>query len=148
MRCVLQRVREASVSVDGAIVGRIGPGLCALVGAARDDTAQDVAWLAEKVVQLRVFEDKDGKMNRSLVDIQGELLVVSQFTLLGDARRGRRPSFDLAMGPEQAARLLELFCETCRRSVPVETGRFRAEMQVALVNEGPVTVLLDSKKTF
>ena len=123
-------------------------GLCALVGVEQGDTERDAAWLAQKVVEARVFEDEAGKMNRSLCEVQGQLLAVSQFTLLGDLRRGRRPSFDQAMEPAAAERLFDTFCGHCRQVVPVQTGRFRAMMQVALVNAGPVTLLLDSRKTF
>ena len=148
MRAVLQRVNAASVTVDQRIIGQIGVGVCAFVGVARDDEARDASWLAEKVVEARLFEDADGKMNRSLRDVRGELLAVSQFTLLGDLRRGRRPSFDQAMEPEGARLLFEAFCEACRQSVGVQTGQFRATMLVSLENQGPVTLLLDSKKTF
>jgi D-tyrosyl-tRNA(Tyr) deacylase len=149
MRALLQRVSEASVSVGGKVVGAIGPGLCVLVGVAQGDSAQDAEWLSAKVVELRVFEDERGKMNRSLLDAGGALLAISQFTLLGDARQGRRPAFTAAARPEEAQPLYEKFCALCReRGVRVEEGVFRAEMQVRLVNEGPVTLLLDSKKLF
>jgi D-aminoacyl-tRNA deacylase len=148
MRCVLQRVSHARVTVDGRVVGEIGQGSCALLGVARDDGLADAEWLARKVVEARIFEDGTGNMNRSLADVGGALLVVSQFTLLGDLRRGRRPSFDLAMRAEAAQPLIEAFCEVCRRVVSVQTGQFRAQMKVALVNEGPVTLLLDSQKSF
>ena len=148
MRSVLQRVSRAAVRVDDQVVGEIELGLCALVGVEREDTERDAVWLAEKVVEARVFEDDAGKMNRSLRDVGGALLAVSQFTLLGDLRRGRRPSFDSAMQPSGAELLFTAFCDYCRRSVRVETGRFRTMMQVELVNAGPVTLLLDSKKAF
>jgi len=148
VRSVLQRVTSASVTVEGEVVSEIDAGLCALVGVERDDTEVDAVWLAQKVLSARVFEDEAGKMNRSLVDVAGELLAVSQFTLLGDLRRGRRPSFDQAMEPRAAEQLFEAFCEQCRAVVPVRTGRFRKMMQVALVNAGPVTLLLDSRKVF
>ena len=147
MRAVVQRVSRASVCVGGQAVSSIGEGLLVLLGVAGDDAEKDVGWLAEKVVGLRVFEDAAGKMNLSLTEVGGELLVVSQFTLLGDVRKGKRPSFTGAMEPERANLLYQEFCAACRRlSVKVSEGIFRAEMQVELVNEGPVTLLLDSKK--
>jgi D-aminoacyl-tRNA deacylase len=147
MRAVLQRVSEASVLVDGKVAGIIGPGLCVLVGVAQGDTVQDAEWLSTKAVELRIFEDEGGKMNRSLLDTGGELLAVSQFTLLGDAQKGRRPAFTAAAPPEQAQPLYERFCALCReRGVRVAEGVFRATMQVRIVNEGPVTLLLDSRK--
>jgi D-aminoacyl-tRNA deacylase len=147
MRAVIQRVSRASVGVGGRTVSSIGKGLLVLLGVARDDEPKDVSWLAEKVVGLRVFEDASGKMNLPLSDVGGELLVVSQFTLLGDVRRGKRPSFTDAMEPQRANELYQEFCAACRAlSVKVSEGVFRAEMQVELVNEGPVTLLLDSKK--
>ena len=148
MRAVLQRVSEASVTVDGKVAGSIGPGLCVLLGIAQGDTAQDAEWLSAKSVELRIFEDDAGKMNRSLLETGGELLAVSQFTLLGDAQKGRRPAFTAAARPEEAQPLYEKFCALCReRGVRVAEGVFRAAMQVRLVNEGPVTLLLDSRKT-
>ena len=149
MRAVVQRVSRASVTVGDERVASVGRGLCVLVGVGRGDEGSDADLLAEKVVGLRIFEDAAGKMNLSLADVGGELLAVSQFTLLGDARKGKRPSFVDAMEPEGARSLFERFCERCRGSgVPVSTGRFRAEMQVELVNEGPVTILLDSRRAF
>jgi D-tyrosyl-tRNA(Tyr) deacylase len=147
---VVQRVSRAEVRVDGQVVGGIGAGLCVLVGAAAGDDADDAASLVDKIVNLRVFEDAEGKMNRSLVETGGGLLAVSQFTLLGDARKGRRPSFIAAMAPEPAEALYEHFLELCRRAgiARVEAGRFRTTMEVELVNHGPVTILLDSKKAF
>jgi len=146
MRAVVQRVREARVTVGGEVVGEMGPGLLALVGVARDDGPADAAALADKLVHLRIFEDADGRMNRSLLDAGGALGVVSQFTLLADARRGRRPSFVDAAPPEQAEPLLaEVARRACEAGVRVVTGRFRARMEVALVNEGPVTLLLDTR---
>jgi D-aminoacyl-tRNA deacylase len=148
VRAVLQRVSEASVTVDGKVAGSIGPGLCVLLGIAQGDTAQDAEWLSAKSVELRIFEDDAGKMNRSLLETGGELLAVSQFTLLGDAQKGRRPAFTAAARPEEAQPLYEKFCALCReRGVRVAEGVFRAAMQVRLVNEGPVTLLLDSRKT-
>jgi D-tyrosyl-tRNA(Tyr) deacylase len=148
MRAVVQRVTRAEVRVDDECVGRIAGGLCVLVGVAEGDTEEDARALADKVVHLRVFEDAAGKMNLDLQQTGGSLLCVSQFTLLGDVRKGRRPSFGDAMAPEPAAVLFERFCERCRATVPVETGRFRATMAVELVNDGPVTLLLDSKGAF
>lgn len=149
MRAVIQRVSSASVTVDGEVVGRIGQGLCVLLGVATDDTADDVAYMANKIVGLRVFEDDEGKMNRSVTEVGGAMLVVSQFTLYGDCRKGRRPSFVGAAGPEQGNELYESFVAAVReQGVTVETGRFRAMMDVALVNDGPVTLLVDSQKTF
>jgi D-aminoacyl-tRNA deacylase len=149
VRAVLQRVTRAEVTVDGEIVGAIGAGLCALVGVAKSDTDADAAWLAEKVTTARVFVDDDDKMNRTVIEVGGALLAISQFTLLGDLRKGRRPSFSAAMDPVEAARLFQVFCEQCRqRGVAVETGRFRAHMEVSLNNSGPVTLLLDSQRVF
>jgi D-aminoacyl-tRNA deacylase len=144
---VVQRVSEASVSVEGRVVGAIGPGSCVLVGVARGDSVADAEWLAAKVVELRIFEDAGGKMNRSLLDTEGSLLAISQFTLLGDAHKGRRPAFTAAAPPDEARPLYEKFCALCReRGVRVEEGVFRAVMQVRLVNEGPVTILLDTRR--
>ena len=149
MRAVVQRVSEASVSVEGREVGRIGGGLCVLVGVGEEDSEADARWLCDKVLELRIFEDDAGKMNRSLLDTQGGLLAISQFTLLGDARSGRRPAFTAAARPELAQPLYARFCTLAReRGITVAEGIFRATMKVALVNEGPVTLLLDSKKLF
>lgn len=149
MRAVVQRVSEARVLVDARLVGEIGPGLLVLVGAAEGDTEADAEYIARKVVELRIFEDDEWKMNRSVADIGGAVLVVSQFTLYGDSRKGRRPSFSEAMKPDAAAPLVERVCELLRqRGLPVETGEFGALMDVALVNRGPVTLLLDSGKEF
>jgi D-tyrosyl-tRNA(Tyr) deacylase len=149
MRAVLQRVSQASVEVDGACAGRIDRGWLVLLGVARGDGEQDAAWIAEKVVNLRGFEDDQGKMNRCILDIQGGILVVSQFTLLGDCRGGRRPSFTAAAEPGEAERLY-LHCTRLleRSGLTVAMGVFRAMMKVALVNDGPVTFLLDSRKEF
>jgi len=145
MRAVIQRVSEARVKVEGAVLGEIGPGLLALLGIAKPDTAADAEFLAEKILNLRVFPDEAGKMNRSLLDTGGALLVVSQFTLYGDCRKGRRPSFDAAAPAEQARALYEHFVEAARRSgVRVETGVFQAHMEVSLVNDGPVTLVVES----
>ena len=149
MRTVLQRVTRASVKVDGEVVGEIGSGLVVLVGIARDDTERDVEYLIEKIVTLRIFDDAEGRMNLSVVDAGGGLLIVSQFTLYGDARRGRRPSWSDAAAPEVAEPLYESFVREARQLVnQAETGSFRRMMQVELVNDGPVTILLDSRKTF
>jgi D-tyrosyl-tRNA(Tyr) deacylase len=146
MRAVLQRVSSAEVTVDGAVVGRIGPGLLVLLGVGKGDTEQDAEMLARKIVELRVFQDDAGKMNLSVKDTGGSLLVVSQFTLYGDTRKGRRPSFDQAAPPEEARRLYERFVEAARaQGVAVETGVFQAMMSVSLVNEGPVTFLVESR---
>ena len=145
----MQRVAEASVRVDDTVVGAIGPGLVVLLGVAQGDEDRDARYLAEKVVNLRVFPDEAGQMNRSILEVAGGLLVVSQFTLLGDARRGRRPSYSEAAPPEAANRLYEYFVGKLRPAgLEVATGVFRAMMDVALVNEGPVTILLDSRKQF
>jgi D-tyrosyl-tRNA(Tyr) deacylase len=150
MRAVVQRVSRAEVRVDGAVTGKIGEGLCVLVAAGKDDTPADVDALVDKVVNLRIFEDAEGKMNRSLLDTGGGLLAVSQFTLFGDARKGRRPSFVDALEPVAAERLYESFVTAARAAgvARVETGRFRAMMEVDLVNWGPVTILVDTRKTF
>ena len=147
MRAVVQRVTQASVRVDGAVVGRIAAGLCVLVGVGRDDIDADADALADKVVGLRIFADAEGKMNRALADVGGALLAVSQFTLYGDTKKGKRPSFGDAMDPEGANRLFERFCAACRAlGVDVQTGRFRAHMLVALENDGPVTILIDTHR--
>jgi D-aminoacyl-tRNA deacylase len=149
MRAVLQRVTQASVSVDGEVIGQIDRGLVVLLGVEQDDTDADAHQLADKTIQLRIFEDAEGKMNLALNDVGGAMLVVSQFTLLGDCRKGRRPSFIQAAPPELAERLYETFVATVGvQGIPVATGRFRAMMQVELVNDGPVTMLLDSRKRF
>lgn len=149
MRAVAQRVREARVEVEGETVASMGPGLLALVGVARGDDAAAASELARKLVHLRVFADAAGRMNRSLLDMGGTLCVVSQFTLLGDARQGRRPSFAGAAPPEQAEGLVAAVVDEARRlGAPVVTGRFRAHMQVGLVNDGPVTLLLDTQRGF
>jgi len=149
MRAVVQRVTRAKVTVDGEIVDEIGNGLVVLLGIARDDTKLDAAYLAEKIAALRIFDDQAGKMNVSVKDINGAILIVSQFTLYGDVRRGLRPSWIDAAAPEVAESLYEFFVRQTRLFVSdVATGSFRAMMQVELVNEGPVTILLDSKKLF
>lgn len=149
MRAVIQRVRQASVAIDGQVVGQCAQGYLVLVGVECGDTEKDLAYIADKVPNLRVFEDENGKMNRSLMDIGGQILAVSQFTLLGDARGGRRPSFTAAARPDTAVPLYEALVEKWRGlGIHVETGVFGADMQVSLVNDGPVTILLDSHKLF
>ncbi|HEY0723534.1 MAG TPA: D-aminoacyl-tRNA deacylase [Pyrinomonadaceae bacterium] len=149
MRTVVQRVTRASVTIEGEIVGEIGNGLVVLLGIARDDTKDDADYLVPKIAALRVFDDADGKMNRSLQDIDGGLLIVSQFTLYGDVRRGLRPSWSDAAAPEIAEPLYDYFVESSRKLLgKVETGSFRKMMLVELVNDGPVTILLDSRKLF
>lgn len=149
MRAVVQRVSRSKVTVKDWTVGEIGLGLLVLLGVGQGDTEVDAAYLADKIAGLRIFEDEDGKMNRSVVDVGGSVLAVSQFTLYGDVRRGKRPSFDDAALPEPARQLYEFFVERLRAAgLRCETGRFREMMQVELVNEGPVTILLDSHKTF
>jgi D-tyrosyl-tRNA(Tyr) deacylase len=149
MRAVIQRVSRAAVSVDGAVVGRIAAGLLVLIGVADGDTATDIDYTASKIRDLRVFSDEQGRMNRSVVDVGGQVLVVSQFTLLGDVRKGRRPGFDAAAPPEVAkARYEDLVGRLRAAGLAVETGVFQAQMQVDLVNDGPVTILLDSRRLF
>ena len=149
MRAVVQRVTEARVEVAGKIVGEVGAGFLVLLGVARDDTTADADYLAEKTINLRVFTDDEGKMNRSLLETGGAMLVVSQFTLYGDVRRGRRPSYSDAAEPEKANQLYEYFVARVRSfGVKVETGVFQAMMKVSLTNDGPVTTLLDSQKLF
>jgi D-tyrosyl-tRNA(Tyr) deacylase len=146
MRACVQRVSQASVTVDGQIVGQIDLGLLVLLGVASDDTEDDARQLAAKIAGLRIFEDDEGKMNRGLAEVGGAMLVVSQFTLLGDCRKGRRPNFTAAAGPELAEKLYEAFVTTVRsEGISVATGRFRQHMHVALVNDGPVTLLLDTR---
>ena len=147
MRIVAQRVCQAEVLVDGEVVGCIGRGVVLLLGVKRGDTEEDVVWLAEKCAHLRIFENDQGKFHFSLLDIQGEILVVSQFTLYGDCRRGRRPSFTEAASPEVAEKYYEMFIETLRQmDLKVETGIFAARMKVEIHNEGPVTLVIDSRE--
>jgi D-tyrosyl-tRNA(Tyr) deacylase len=149
MRAVVQRVKRARVTVNEEITGDVGPGLLVLLGVAGADSESDADYLVDKILNLRIFEDDDDKMNRSLIDTGGDLLVVSQFTLYGDTRRGRRPSFINAAPPDEANRLYEYFVHKARQSIGnVETGRFQAMMDVELVNSGPVTIIIDSEKTF
>jgi len=149
MRAVVQRVSRARVTVNDWTAGEIGLGLLVLLGVGREDSETDASYLAEKIVGLRIFEDAEGKMNRNVVDVGGSVLAVSQFTLYGDVRRGKRPSFDAASPPDSARRLYEFFVECIRNfGLRCETGRFQEMMQVEIVNEGPVTILLDSTKQF
>ena len=149
MRAVVQKVSQSSVTVAGACTGQIGQGLMVLLGVTHDDTEQDARYMAEKIASLRIFEDAEDKLNLSVKDIGGAVLSVSQFTLYGDCRKGRRPSFTEAARPEQANALYEQFNAFLEaEGVPVQTGRFQTHMEVALVNDGPVTILLDSRKNF
>jgi D-tyrosyl-tRNA(Tyr) deacylase len=146
MRAVLQRVHHAEVVVDGASIARIGKGILALVAISREDTSNDLEWMARKIVELRIFNDREGKLNLSLQDTKGQLLVVSQFTLYGDCRKGRRPSYSNAAPPAEAERMYEEFVSTVRSILPgVQTGKFQAMMDVSLSNDGPVTLILDSR---
>ena len=149
MRAVVQRVSRASVKVDSELIGEIGKGVLVLLGVGNDDTESDALFLADKIIGLRIFEDTQGKMNLALKDVDGSILVVSQFTLQGDCRKGRRPAFTAAATAEVAETLYEKFVELCKqRGLNTRTGKFRADMAVELINDGPVTLLLDSKKTF
>ena len=148
MRAVVQRVTGASVTVDGETVGAICDGLCVLLGVSVDDAETDADYISDKLLGLRIFDDENGVPNRSVVDIGGAILLISQFTLMGDARKGRRPSYIFAARPEQAIPLYERCIAHLRTAVPVETGRFGADMKVSIQNDGPFTILLDSKKGF
>ncbi len=149
MRCVVQRVTSSSVTVDGVVSGQIDAGLMVLIGVSVDDTEADLKYMAEKVPNLRIFDDENGVMNRSVLDVGGSILAVSQFTLYGDARGGRRPSYIRAAKPDKADELYEkLIARWREKGIHVETGVFRTEMKVSLINDGPVTILLDSEKTF
>jgi D-tyrosyl-tRNA(Tyr) deacylase len=146
MRAVIQRVTSCSVTVENIQISSIGPGLLILLGVTHSDEPSEAEYLADKIANLRIFEDSDGKMNRSLIDIGGEILVVSQFTLYGDCRKGRRPSFIEAASPEKAEKLYEYFTEQIRKKgIPAQSGQFRAMMKVELVNDGPVTIIIESK---
>jgi len=146
MRVVLQRVSQAEVSVSGETIGRIGHGLLALVAVSRRDTENDLVWMARKIVDLRIFDDDNGNLNLSLRDVRGQVLVVSQFTLYGDCKKGRRPSYSESAPPAEAEALYDRFVEIMRETVPdIQTGRFQAAMEVRLTNDGPVTLILDSK---
>ena len=149
MRCVVQRVTEASVTVNGETVGAVGPGLMVLIGVSTEDTDTDLKYMADKVPNLRIFDDENGVMNRSVIDVGGSILAVSQFTLYGDARGGRRPSYIRAAKPDEANAMYERLVAAWRaKGIHVETGIFRTDMKVSLVNDGPVTILLDSEKVF
>jgi len=148
MRAVVQRVNGASVTIEGAVTGKIEKGYMVLLGIHENDTEKDLDYICDKLLNIRIFEDEEGKMNRSILDVGGAILLVSQFTLCGDARKGRRPGFSHAARPEKAIPLYEEATRRLRESLPVETGEFGADMQVALVNDGPVTILLDSERTF
>ncbi|WMI80701.1 D-aminoacyl-tRNA deacylase [Anaerotignum sp. MB30-C6] len=150
MRGVLQRVTEAKVTVDGQVIGEIGKGIMVLLGMLGTDDEKTMEYMLDKVVNLRIFEDENGKMNLSLLDIEGELLIVPNFTLYGDARKGRRPGYSSGAAPDVAAKLFERLCEKAKEMPlkKVETGQFQADMKVSLVNDGPVTLLLDSEKLF
>jgi D-tyrosyl-tRNA(Tyr) deacylase len=149
MRAVVQLVKKASVTVSGSVVSEIGTGLLVFLGIRKKDTAADARMLAEKIARLRIFPDQGKLMNLSVLDVAGEMLVVSQFTLYGDCRKGRRPSYSHAAPPDQAEKLYELFIrETAELGIPVSSGKFQAMMDVELINQGPVTLLLDSEKTF
>lgn len=149
MRAVVQRVKQAGVSVDGSLLGEIKRGLVILLGVGQEDREEDADYILSKIINLRIFEDKDGKMNLSLKDVKGEMLVISQFTLYGDCRKGRRPSFVMAAEPSMAERLYNYFIDEGKRAgINVVSGKFQAMMDVSLINEGPVTILLDSRKAF
>ncbi|APF26330.1 TPA: D-tyrosyl-tRNA(Tyr) deacylase [Clostridium botulinum] len=149
MRAVVQRVISSKVEVDGKVIGSIGKGLNVLLGISREDTEEDIKYLKEKIINLRIFEDENEKLNKSLLDIGGDIIIVSQFTLYGDCRKGRRPSFVEALGGEEAYILYNKFVESIKKEVNnVATGEFGADMKVYIENDGPVTILLDSKKTF
>ena len=149
MRVVVQRVRYSKVEVNKEIIGEISKGFNVLLGISKEDTIEDITYMKDKILNLRVFEDENGKLNKSLMDVGGELLVVSQFTLYGDCRKGRRPSFMDALGGEDAEKIYEEFVRQCREVVSkVETGKFGADMMVTIENDGPVTLMIDSKKTF
>ncbi|MFL0267872.1 D-aminoacyl-tRNA deacylase [Candidatus Clostridium radicumherbarum] len=149
MRAVVQRVKSSSVSVDNKIIGKIGKGLNLLLGISKDDTYEDAIYIRDKVLNLRIFEDEEGKLNKSLLEVKGELLVISQFTLYGDCRKGRRPSFIEALSGEKAEELYKEFVKLCSEVLGnIETGSFGADMLVSIENDGPVTILIDSKKQF
>ncbi|KEH98144.1 tyrosyl-tRNA deacylase [Clostridium novyi A str. 4552] len=149
MRAIVQRVKESNVSVDGNIIGEIKKGFTVLVGISKGDTIEDVKYLKKKVINLRVFEDENGKLNKSLKDVGGELLIISQFTLYGDCRKGNRPSFIEALGGEDAKKLYLDFIDMCKEEINnVQTGEFGADMLVSIKNDGPVTLMIDSKKEF
>lgn len=147
MRAVLQRVTRSKVVVDGEIVGSIGKGLNVLLGISKDDTMEDIPYLKDKIINLRIFEDEEGKMNRSLLDVGGEILLISQFTLYGDCRKGRRPNFMDALGGDEAKKIYDEFVKSLKETgIKVETGIFGAHMEVTIDNDGPVTLIVESKK--
>ncbi|MCI6277893.1 MAG: D-aminoacyl-tRNA deacylase [Clostridium sp.] len=147
MRAVLQRVTRSKVVVDGEIVGSIGKGLNVLLGISKDDTMEDIPYLKDKIINLRIFEDEEGKMNRSLLDVGGEILLISQFTLYGDCRKGRRPNFMDALGGDEAKKIYDEFVKSLKETgIKVETGIFGAHMEVTIENDGPVTLIVESKK--
>lgn len=149
MRAVVQRVSSSNVCVNGKVIGEIGAGFNVLIGISKDDTLEDLKYIKDKIINLRVFEDENGKMNLSLLDIKGELLIISQFTLYGDCRKGRRPNFMKAQGGEEAKKLYEEFLKLIREcDLKVECGEFGADMKVQINNDGPVTILIDSKRNF
>lgn len=148
MRAVVQRVKSSKVVVKNKIVGEIGKGYAVLLGVEKDDTIEDAVYISEKLLNLRIFEDENDKLNLSVKDVEGSMLIVSQFTLFGDVRKGRRPSFINAARPEEANFLYDKVCDLVLESVPVERGIFRADMEFTIVNDGPVTILIDSKKNF
>lgn len=149
MRAVVQRVKYSKVEINGEVVGEINKGLNVLLGISREDTEENITYLKDKILNLRIFEDENGKLNKSLIDVEGELLIVSQFTLYGDCRKGRRPSFIEALGGDEAEKMYEEFVRQCRETIPkVETGKFGADMLVTIENDGPVTLMIDSNKTF
>jgi D-tyrosyl-tRNA(Tyr) deacylase len=149
MRAVVQRVKSSSVEVDGKIIGKIGKGLNVLIGISTEDTLEDVKYLKDKILNLRIFEDENQKLNKSLIDEKGELIIISQFTLYGDCRKGRRPSFIKALSGEKAKKLYLQFISECEKAIgKVQTGEFGADMNVKIENDGPVTLILESKKTF
>lgn len=149
MRSVVQRVSKAAVQVNGQVIGETRMGILALIGIGLDDGSEDIRWMADKLIGLRIFEDQEGKMNLSLPEVGGEILLVSQFTLFGDCRKGKRPSFSHAAPPERAKEIFEELVANLRhQGIRVETGEFQAHMEVTLVNDGPVTILLDSKRNF
>ncbi|ADK16415.1 D-aminoacyl-tRNA deacylase [Clostridium ljungdahlii] len=149
MRAVVQRVNSSKVEVEGKVIGQIQKGLNVLLGISKEDTDEDIIYMRDKILNLRIFEDENGKLNKSLLDVNGEIIIVSQFTLYGDCRKGRRPSFIEALGGDEAEKIYEKFVDQCRNLVgKVETGRFGANMLVSIENDGPVTIMIDSKKKF
>lgn len=149
MRAVVQRVNSSKVEVDGKVIGKIGKGLNVLLGISKEDNDEDVTYMRDKILNLRIFEDQNGKLNKSLLDVKGDILIISQFTLYGDCRKGRRPSFIEALNGDEAKQIYEKFVSKCTDLVDtVETGKFGADMLVSIENDGPVTIIIDSKKKF